>query len=74
MGGVDAMVSRIDLFPMLAKLAMDVHGHLFENAGEDVSMFEKLERDLLLATADRWFCSRGMASIALKIRKHARIF
>lgn len=30
-------------------LTMDVYGHLFENAEEDVSMFEKLERDLLAA-------------------------
>ncbi|GHE91550.1 site-specific integrase [Aliiroseovarius zhejiangensis] len=30
-------------------MTMDVYGHLFENAEEDVSMFEKLERDLLAA-------------------------
>jgi len=28
---------------------MDVYGHLFENAEEDVSMFEKLESDLMAA-------------------------
>jgi integrase len=30
-------------------MTMDVYGHLFDNAEEDVSMFEKLERDLLAA-------------------------
>jgi integrase len=30
-------------------MTMDVYGHLFENAEEDASMFEKLERDLLAA-------------------------
>lgn len=30
-------------------MTMDVYGHLFENAEEDVLMFEKLERDLLVA-------------------------
>ncbi|SMX25288.1 tyrosine-type recombinase/integrase [Boseongicola aestuarii] len=30
-------------------MTMDVYGHLFENPEEDVSMFEKLERDLLAA-------------------------
>jgi integrase len=30
-------------------MTMDVYGHLFESAEEDVSMFEKLERDLLAA-------------------------
>jgi integrase len=30
-------------------MTMDVYGHLFENAEEDVSMFEKLERDLMAA-------------------------
>lgn len=30
-------------------MTMDVYGHLFENAEEDVSMFEKLEHDLLAA-------------------------
>tara|TARA_R100000935_G_scaffold58844_1_gene98491 strand:+ start:1447 stop:2214 length:768 start_codon:yes stop_codon:yes gene_type:complete len=30
-------------------MTMDVYGHLFENAEEDVSMFEKLESDLLAA-------------------------
>jgi integrase len=30
-------------------MTMDVYGHLFENAEEDVSMFEKLENDLMLA-------------------------
>ncbi len=28
-------------------MTMDVYGHLFENAEEDVSMFEKLETDLM---------------------------
>ena len=28
-------------------MTMDVYGHLFENAEEDVSMFEKLENDLM---------------------------
>jgi len=28
---------------------IELGGHLFENAEEDVSMFEKLERDLLAA-------------------------
>ncbi|WP_371039358.1 tyrosine-type recombinase/integrase [Rhodosalinus sp. FB01] len=28
-------------------MTMDVYGHLFENAEEDVSMFEQLEKDLL---------------------------
>ena len=30
-------------------MTMDVYGHLFENAEEGVSMFEKLERDLIAA-------------------------
>ena len=30
-------------------MTMDVYGHLFENAEEDVSMFEKLECDLMAA-------------------------
>lgn len=30
-------------------MTMDVYGHLFENAEEDVSMFEKLDRDLMAA-------------------------
>ncbi|WP_138422593.1 tyrosine-type recombinase/integrase [Maritimibacter alexandrii] len=30
-------------------MTMDTYGHLFENAEEDVAMFEKLERDLLAA-------------------------
>ncbi len=30
-------------------MTMDVYGHLFENAEEDVSMFEKLESDLMAA-------------------------
>ena len=30
-------------------MTMDVYGHLFENAEEDVTMFEKLESDLLAA-------------------------
>ena len=30
-------------------MTMDVYGHLFENAEEDVSMFEKLEQDLMAA-------------------------
>lgn len=30
-------------------MTMDVYGHLFENAEEDVAMFEKLEADLLVA-------------------------
>ena len=30
-------------------MTMDVYGHLFENAEEDVLMFEKLENDLLAA-------------------------
>jgi len=30
-------------------MTMDVYGHLFENAEQDASMFEKLERDLLAA-------------------------
>ena len=30
-------------------MTMDVYGHLFENAEEDVSMFEKLEMDLMAA-------------------------
>ncbi|WP_223163197.1 tyrosine-type recombinase/integrase [Roseivivax sediminis] len=30
-------------------MTMDVYGHLFENAEEDISMFEKLESDLLAA-------------------------
>lgn len=30
-------------------MTMDVYGHLFENAEEDVAMFEKLETDLLAA-------------------------
>ncbi|APE45252.1 site-specific integrase [Sulfitobacter alexandrii] len=30
-------------------MTMDVYGHLFENAEEDASMFEKLEADLLAA-------------------------
>ena len=30
-------------------MTMDVYGHLFENPEEDVSMFEKLEKDLLAA-------------------------
>ncbi|MDU8946346.1 tyrosine-type recombinase/integrase [Ovoidimarina sediminis] len=30
-------------------MTMDVYGHLFENPEEDVSMFEKLERDLMAA-------------------------
>ena len=30
-------------------MTMDVYGHLFENAEEDISMFEKLEHDLLAA-------------------------
>jgi integrase len=30
-------------------MTMDVYGHLFENAEEDVSMFEKLESDLIVA-------------------------
>jgi len=31
-------------------MTMDVYGHLFENADEDIAMFEKLEKDLLLAS------------------------
>jgi integrase len=30
-------------------MTMDVYGHLFENAEEDVLMFEKLEQDLMAA-------------------------
>jgi integrase len=30
-------------------MTMDVYGHLFENVGEDVALFEKLESDLLAA-------------------------
>lgn len=30
-------------------MTMDVYGHLFENAEEDVYMFEKLEKDLMVA-------------------------
>lgn len=30
-------------------MTMDVYGHLFENAEEDVTMFEKLEKDLMAA-------------------------
>ena len=30
-------------------MTMDVYGHLFENSEEDVSMFEKLESDLMAA-------------------------
>ncbi len=30
-------------------MTMDVYGHLFDNAEEDVSMFEKLEQDLMAA-------------------------
>ena len=30
-------------------MTMDVYGHLFENSEEDISLFEKLERDLLAA-------------------------
>lgn len=30
-------------------MTMDVYGHLFENAEEDVSVFEKLDHDLLAA-------------------------
>ncbi len=30
-------------------MTMDVYGHLFENAEEDVSMFEKLDADLMAA-------------------------
>ena len=30
-------------------MTMDVYGHLFENVEEDVSMFEKLEQDLMAA-------------------------
>jgi len=30
-------------------MTMDVHGHLFENAEEDVTMLEKLQTDLMAA-------------------------
>jgi integrase len=30
-------------------MTMDVYGHLFESADEDIAMFEKLEKDLLVA-------------------------
>lgn len=30
-------------------MTMDVYGHLFENAEEDISMFEKLDQDLMAA-------------------------
>ncbi|WP_240989634.1 hypothetical protein [Salipiger mangrovisoli] len=30
-------------------MTMDIYGHLFENAEEDVSMFQKLETDLMAA-------------------------
>ncbi len=34
-------------------MTMDVYGHLFENADEDIAMFEKLESDLLCDSVER---------------------
>ncbi len=37
-------------------MTMDVYGHLFENAEEDVSMFEKLDRELMDAGVSETLC------------------